>query len=155
MAPWTVARQAPLSMEFSRQEYWNGLPLPPPGDLSNPGIEPLFLASSALQVDSLPLGHYGSPAIIMLRRQSLSLTWAAAASRGCYLTRSAPSLGVCLMTSCQCSVTVITVSDSSLSLSYSPLSHSLLSHNTTTPGINLEAAVSQELENYSSLTRQT
>ena len=37
--PWTVARQAPLSMEFSRQ-YWSGLPFPPPGDLPNPGIEP-------------------------------------------------------------------------------------------------------------------
>ena len=35
---WTVACQDPLSMEFSRQEYWNGLPFPPPGDLSDPGI---------------------------------------------------------------------------------------------------------------------
>ena len=38
--PCTVARQAPLSMEFSSQEYWSGLPFPPPGDLPNPGIEP-------------------------------------------------------------------------------------------------------------------
>ena len=38
--PWTVARQAPLSMGFSRQEYWSGLPFPSPGDLPNPGIEP-------------------------------------------------------------------------------------------------------------------
>ena len=37
---WTVAHQAPLSMEFSRQEYWGGFPFPSPGDLSNPGIEP-------------------------------------------------------------------------------------------------------------------
>ena len=37
---WTVARQAPLSMGFSRQEYWSGLPFPPPGDLPDPGIEP-------------------------------------------------------------------------------------------------------------------
>ena len=37
--PWTVARQAPLSMGFPRQEYWSGVPLPPPGDLPNPGIE--------------------------------------------------------------------------------------------------------------------
>ena len=49
--PWTVASQAPLSMEFSRQKYWSGLPCPSPGDLSDPGIE---LGSSALQVDSLP-----------------------------------------------------------------------------------------------------
>ena len=46
--PQTVAHQTPLSMEFSRQEYWNGLPFLTPGDLCNPGIEPTFLASSAL-----------------------------------------------------------------------------------------------------------
>ena len=45
---WTVAHQAPLSMKFSRQEHWSGLPLPPPGDLSKPGIEPKSLVSSAL-----------------------------------------------------------------------------------------------------------
>ena len=39
-APWTVARQAPLSMGFSRREYWSGLPFPFPGDLPNPEIEP-------------------------------------------------------------------------------------------------------------------
>ena len=38
---WTVARQAPLSMGFSRQEYWSGLPFPTPGDLPDPGIEPV------------------------------------------------------------------------------------------------------------------
>ena len=37
---WTVARQAPLSMELSRQEYWSGMPFPTPGDLPNPGIKP-------------------------------------------------------------------------------------------------------------------
>ena len=46
-APWTVACQAPVSMEFSRQEYWSGLPCPPPGDLPNPGIKPPSLVSSA------------------------------------------------------------------------------------------------------------
>ena len=56
--PWTVAHQAPLSMGFSRQESWSGLPCPPPGDLPDPGIEP---ESPALQVDSLPLSHQGSP----------------------------------------------------------------------------------------------
>ena len=58
--PWTVALQAPLSMEFPRQEYWNGLPFPPPMHLPNPGIKPMSPASSALQVDSLPLSHQGS-----------------------------------------------------------------------------------------------
>ena len=48
VTPWTVALQAPLSKEFSRQEYWSGLPFPPPGDLLNPGIKPESLASPAL-----------------------------------------------------------------------------------------------------------
>ena len=42
MTPWTVACQALLFMEFSRQEFWSGLPLPSPGDLPDPGIEPMF-----------------------------------------------------------------------------------------------------------------
>ena len=45
---WTVAHQAPLSIGFSRQEYWSGLPCSPPEDLSNPGIEPASLMSPAL-----------------------------------------------------------------------------------------------------------
>ena len=45
---WTVAHQAALSMEFSRQEYWNRLPLPSPGDLSDPGIKPMFPESPPL-----------------------------------------------------------------------------------------------------------
>ena len=48
MTLWTIARQAPLSMGFSRQEYWSGLPCPPPGDLPDPGIEPISLISPAL-----------------------------------------------------------------------------------------------------------
>ena len=51
--PWTVARQAPLSME-----YWSGLPFPSPRDLPDPRIEP---RSPAFQADSLPLSHQGSP----------------------------------------------------------------------------------------------
>ena len=46
--PWTVARRAPLSMEFSRQEYWTRLPFPFPGDLPDPGIKPKSLMSPAL-----------------------------------------------------------------------------------------------------------
>ena len=54
--PWTVARQVPLSMGFSRQEYWSGLPCPPPGDLPNSGIEPLSLTLPVLAGSgSLPL----------------------------------------------------------------------------------------------------
>ena len=51
MTPWTVAHQAPLSMEFSRQEYWSGVPFPSSGDLPDPGIEP---ESPPLWADSLP-----------------------------------------------------------------------------------------------------
>ena len=52
VTPWTVSRQVPLSMRFSRQEYWSELPCPPPGDLPNSGIE---LGSPVLQEDCLPV----------------------------------------------------------------------------------------------------
>ena len=55
---WTVAHWAPLSMKFSRQEYWSGLPFPSPGDLPDPGIQP---GSPALQADSLPSEPPGKP----------------------------------------------------------------------------------------------
>ena len=58
---WTVACQAPLSLGFSRQVYWSRLPCPLPGDLPDPGIRPRSPAAPALQVDSLPLNHWGSP----------------------------------------------------------------------------------------------
>ena len=58
VTPWTAAHQAPPSMGFSRQEYWSGLPFPPPGDLPNPGTEP---RSPALQADSLPSEPPGKP----------------------------------------------------------------------------------------------
>ena len=48
VTPWTVVLQAPLSMGFPRQEYWNGLPFPSPEDLPDPGIQPLSLASPVL-----------------------------------------------------------------------------------------------------------
>ena len=58
MTPWTVARQAPLSMGFSRQEYWSGLPCPPLEDLPNPEIKP---RSPTLQEDSVPAEPTGKP----------------------------------------------------------------------------------------------
>ena len=48
VTPWTIARQAPLSMRFSRQEYWSGFPCPPPGDLPNPGIKPVSRCISCI-----------------------------------------------------------------------------------------------------------
>ena len=59
--PWTVAHQATLSMEFSRQEYWSELPLPSPGHLPDPGIEP---GSPALQVNSLPTEPPGKQCLL-------------------------------------------------------------------------------------------
>ena len=56
----TVVHQAPLSMGFSRQEYWSRLPFPPPGHLPDPGIEPEFPVAAALQADPLPLSHQGT-----------------------------------------------------------------------------------------------
>ena len=56
--PWIVGHQAPLSMGFSSQEYWSGLPVLPPGDLPNPRIEP---GSPVLQADSLPSETPGKP----------------------------------------------------------------------------------------------
>ena len=58
---WTVAHKAPLSMRFSRQEYWSGFPFPSPRGLPDPEIEPVSLVVPALVEDSLPLGHLGSP----------------------------------------------------------------------------------------------
>ena len=56
--PWIIACQAPLSMRFSRQGYWSGLPFPSPGDLPSLGTEP---GSPALQADSLPTELQGKP----------------------------------------------------------------------------------------------
>ena len=59
--PWTVGCHAPLSMEFSRQEDWSGLPFPTPGDLTDPGIKPTSLASPALAGRFLTTESPGKP----------------------------------------------------------------------------------------------
>ena len=70
VTPQMAAHQAPPSLGFSRQEYWSGLPCPPPGDLPDPGIEP---ASLALQAYSLMLSHWGSPLISYMPIQNKKL----------------------------------------------------------------------------------
>ena len=60
VTPWTVAYQGPLSIGFSRQEYWSGLPCPSPGDLPDPGIEPRF---PTLRADALPSEPPGKPIV--------------------------------------------------------------------------------------------
>ena len=86
--PWTAAYEAPSSMEFSRQEYWSGLPFPSPGDLPNPGIEP---GSPASQADTLPSEPYvslldlqkdqGSPRTSKVQDCQISLPWS---QEGCH-----------------------------------------------------------------------
>ena len=61
MTPWTVAHQAPLSMEFSREEYWSGLSFPPPGDFTDLGIEP---TSPSLAGEFFTTAPPGKPYII-------------------------------------------------------------------------------------------
>ena len=68
VTPWTVACQVPLSMGFSRQVYWSGLPFPPPGDLPDPGIQP---GSPTLLADSLPYEPPGKPNCM----HSLKYSW--------------------------------------------------------------------------------
>ena len=71
--PPTEAHHAPLSIGFSRQEYWNGLPSPPPGDLPNPGIKLASPVSPALQADSLPPSHQGSPTCFHILSPTVSM----------------------------------------------------------------------------------
>ena len=78
MIPWAVVRQAPLSMGFSRQEYWNGLPFPSPGELPDPGIEP---RSPALQADALQTELCGKPLVYISSVQSFNYVWLFATPR--------------------------------------------------------------------------
>ena len=71
--PWTVACQAPLSMVFSRQEYWNGLPRPSAEDLPDSGTELKSPIVPAWKADSLSLSHQGSPFCIWLTSLTLAL----------------------------------------------------------------------------------
>ena len=94
VTPWTGAHQAPLFTEFSRQDYWSGLPCSPLGELLDPGIE---LRSPALQADSLPLSPRGSPIGYCTRYLTSSSDFTAllAQSQGCCccsVTESCPTL---------------------------------------------------------------
>ena len=117
VTPWTVARQATLSMGFSRQEYWSGLPFPSPEDLPNPGIEP---RSPALQADALSSEPPGKPFYFSRLQfssvQSLSHVWLFATP---WIAAHQASLS-------------ITISQSSLKLmsikSVMPSSHLILCH---------------------------
>ena len=87
MTPWTVAHQVPLSVGFSRQEYWSGLPFPSPGDLPEPGIEP---RSPALQADALtsePSGHIGPPRSLLLIPTWIDLCSKNTMTSGCMMVQ--------------------------------------------------------------------
>ena len=70
-APWTVACQTPLSMEFSKQENWNRLPCPPPGDPLDPGIKPTSLASPELAGRFFTTELPGKPHILCLNKNKI------------------------------------------------------------------------------------
>ena len=70
LQPYGLSLQAPLSMKFSRQEYWSGLPFPPSGDLPDPGIKP---GSPALQTDSLPSEPPGKPDLAHIQNLTRTL----------------------------------------------------------------------------------
>ena len=74
VTPWTVAHLASLSIGFSRQEYGCRLPFPPPGDLPDPGVEPMSLVSPALQADSLPAEPLHAPISLLASWTAHSLT---------------------------------------------------------------------------------
>ena len=76
--PWTEPHQAPPSMELSRQEYWSGLPFPPPWNLPNPGIEPASLVSPALTGGFFTTGAPGKPSWVY--RQSIKWSLKASSS---------------------------------------------------------------------------
>ena len=73
--PWTVAHQAPLSMGFSRQEYWSGLPFPPSGDLHDPRLEPSSLASPALASRFCITMPPGKPSLCYRNHDLLANIW--------------------------------------------------------------------------------
>ena len=70
--PWTVAHQAPLSVGFSRQEHWSGLPFPLPGDLPNPEIEPVSLVPPALAGKFLTTVPPGKPSACIMTLYNIS-----------------------------------------------------------------------------------
>ena len=97
--PWTVAYQAPQTMESSRQEYWSGLPFPSPGDLPDPGIEP---RSPMLQADALPSEPPGKPILytqVYIPVQSLSFEiWARPVIRLWYVQKGRECTDIMSMT---------------------------------------------------------
>ena len=71
VTPWTVACQTPLSMGFSRQEYWSGLPFPSPGDLPNPGIQPGCPASQSDSLLSEPPGKISNISVCVYNQSTV------------------------------------------------------------------------------------
>ena len=71
--PQTIAHQAPLPMRFSRQEYWSGLPFPPPGDLPDPGIEPASLALAGRFLTTEPPRKPESPMVPVAKFMSFTI----------------------------------------------------------------------------------
>ena len=98
VTPWTVAHQAPLSMGFSRQEYWSGLPFPSPGDLPNPGIKS---GSPALQADSLPSEPPWKP-LFLVRIMFMAMRRREGQKLGSWGILAGPSLWVAVIGGWKC-----------------------------------------------------
>ena len=94
VTPWTAACQAPLSVGFSRQEYWSGQPFPSPGDLPGPGFEPLFLMSPALVGGFFTIEPLGRPLFIYSHAHSVIKTTSSGRERSS-VAASAKSLQSC------------------------------------------------------------
>ena len=85
--PWTVACQAPVSMNFSRQEHWSGLPFPTPGDLPDPGINPESPASAGRFFTTVPPGKLQRLGLLTCKTKRICGTWGAMVQmKGCWLS---------------------------------------------------------------------
>ena len=97
VTPWTVPCQVPLSMKFFRQEYWSGLPFPTPGDLPNPGTEPMSPASPALAGGFFTTEPPGKPLLgsYPTRIKSLSSHISILFSETSSVSQTSPSQSIC------------------------------------------------------------
>ena len=94
--PRTIAHQAPLSMGFPRQEHWSGLPFPSPGDLPDPGIEPV---SPAWRAYSLPLSHRESPFLSVIYLETVVMFENQIQTRNTFVTSKFSDIGTCFFIS--------------------------------------------------------
>ena len=111
--PWTLVRQTPLSMEFSRQEYWHGLPCPSPGNLPNPGIE---LRSPVLQADSLLCEPTGSTSYVIREMQIKTMRYHFTSIRMAKIQRLTPPNSVRMWRNSNCHTLMVVLQNDTATL---------------------------------------